>query len=108
VQSPEFTVTGDPASAPVAAGASREIWVAFDPDSLGIFSALLVVQTDDTDESQIEVPLEGIGYQRTSDLIEMILGLQSRSPSPEQWDVNGDGTLDTSDVIRNVNTLSIP
>jgi parallel beta-helix repeat protein len=107
-QSPEFAVTGDPSSASIAAGASREVWVLFDPETMGDFSALLAIQTDDTDEPEIEVPLVGVGYQRTSDLVEMILDLQSRSPSPEQWDVNGDGALDAADVSRNVNTLSIP
>jgi hypothetical protein len=105
---PEFTTESDTHQTTLAPGASREVVVGFEPETLDVFTANLVITSDDTDEPTVWVPLSGIGYQPTSDLVEMLLGLQALPASLERCDVNGDGILDAADVVGNVNMVNSP
>ena len=47
---------------PLVPGATRTVEVAFDPDTIGLKQAQLVITTDDADESEIRIDLQGDAF----------------------------------------------
>ncbi len=88
---------------PLAAGASREVQVTFDPAGAGNPKvADLLILSSDADESTVAVALSGEVAVDVSDLVAALLGLISDQPSSE-FDTSGDGAFDAADVVTEVN-----
>jgi len=49
-------------TSPLVPGATRAVQVAFDPDTIGLKQAQLMITTDDADEAEISIDLEGDAF----------------------------------------------
>ncbi|MBN2006874.1 MAG: choice-of-anchor D domain-containing protein, partial [Anaerolineae bacterium] len=61
----KFAIDGDTGEATLAPGATRTLQVSFDPSSTGAQTAVLSIQSDDADESTVNVALAGTGTTTT-------------------------------------------
>ncbi|HMR63279.1 MAG TPA: choice-of-anchor D domain-containing protein [Anaerolineae bacterium] len=67
--SADFTIEADTGEATLTPGATRTIQVSFDPSTVGAKSATLRIESDDSDEGQVDVSLSGTGTGSNAALI---------------------------------------
>jgi uncharacterized repeat protein (TIGR01451 family) len=91
-----------PATTPLAPGASREVFVTFDPITAGPQSADLTITTDDLDEASVAVSLAGAVEVNVGDIEAALLGLIPATPSPE-FNINTDSVIDAADLVTEIN-----
>ncbi|MBN1475766.1 choice-of-anchor D domain-containing protein, partial [Candidatus Sumerlaeota bacterium] len=96
----EFAITNSPPTTPLAAGASREVQVAFDPTAVGAQAASLEITTDDADESTVQVALSGTGIDPEIDVTGGPLAFGS-------VDVDAGATASQTITITNTGTATL-
>jgi hypothetical protein len=94
----QFTIASISGGTALAPGASREVQIAFDPESLGLSEASLRIESD---RPPVLVLLRGVGTQATAELIDFLLGRRVMPQNLDQVDVNGDGVFDVADIVAN-------
>jgi len=59
----DFTITAQPATATLSGGSSTTFQVTFAPTSIGAKSAIILINSDDTDENPYNFTIGGVGLQ---------------------------------------------
>lgn len=102
--SAEFVVVSPTSTllAPLQAGTTREMVIAFNPSSLRIRSATLAITTDDCEEATSSVILSGTGTGLAPE-IEVL----PKSLNFGNWNIRSGDTLSQGLIIHNIGTLPL-
>ena len=104
----QFDLADLPITTPMAPNSSRQIGVTFEPSSLGLKTATIIVRSNDANEPQTAIQLRGTGAAFAdsdgdgfSDQIELDFstGAWDANSKPPFGDFSGDGVTDLADAI---------
>jgi hypothetical protein len=109
----DFRIASDSGESSLAPGESRSVSVSFDPESLGIVEADLVIVSNAHAAPAVAVPLLGGGSLPTGEsglatvqIRRAILGQSVAPPPVEKLDVNTDTKVDSADIVTNENFIN--
>lgn len=109
----DFTVTAQPGTTPLVAGASTTFTVTFDPSAPGLRTATLTIPNDDLDEDPYSFALEGVGSTPEIRVEGNDLEIPDGDTTPREADGTDFGTVTTGGAFSGrmyvlINTGSAP
>jgi hypothetical protein len=96
----QFSIETDTGEGTLTPGATRTVQVSFDPSTMGVKSAQLRIESDDSDEGTVDVSLSGTGLDQEITVSPLTLAFGSQ-------DVDAGATISQTVVITNDGTANL-